>query len=196
VIVQMMLEDMTGKALPRIADEVLFGPLRMKSSSFSYPLAKRFRKREALPHGTDGVVGTPDMDGPACAMGGLLSTPSDMARLTIDVMRAYQAGSGKVISQATARLLVTKQIDVPMEALGVPLDQGLGVFIDKTTDEVAFAQPGHNAPGSTFLVVAYPALGKGAIIGTNGNVGDRLALEILASLAIEYKWPSGQPFRR
>lgn len=196
VIIQMMLEDATGKSLPLIAEEVLFRPLGMESSSFSYPLPKKLRSREAMPHGTDGMAALPDLDGLACAMGGLLSTPDDMARLTVDVMQAYQGKPSKVISQATARLLVTKQIDVPIEALGVPLSDGLGVFLDATTEEVAFTHPGHNAPGSTFLIVAYPALGKGAIIATNGNIGDRLALEILAGLAIEYKWPSGQPFRR
>ena len=77
----------------------------------------------------------------------------------------------------------------------MPLGMGLGVFIDQSTKEVSFLHPGHNSPGTTFVFIAYPALGKGAVIAANGNLGDRLYLEILAGLAIEYQWPSGQPFK-
>jgi CubicO group peptidase (beta-lactamase class C family) len=194
-LIQLILEDITHNQLSQIADEILFGPLEMNSSSFSYPLQGDWQKHEAWPHDSDGHARNPEMDGLARSMGGLLTTPGDLAKLTIEVMKAYQGKSNTIISQKTARHLVTKQIEVPLEALGLPLSNGLGVFIDISTEDVCFLHPGHNSPGSTCVVVAYPALGKGAIIAVNGNVGDRLYLEILASLAIVYDWPSGQPFK-
>jgi CubicO group peptidase (beta-lactamase class C family) len=187
VVVQLILEDVTGKPFDQLAAEVIFKPLGMTSSSFSYPLKKDLQKREAMPHATDGSPRMPEQSGRARTPGGLLSTPHDMATLVLEVMNAFLGKSNRVISPETARLMLTKQIDVPPEALGMPLGNGLGVFIDTSTEEVCFLHPGHNSPGTTFVFVAYPALGKGAVIGY---------LEILASLAIEYKWPSGQPFKR
>lgn len=197
IVVQMILEDVVGKPFTRIAEEVLFKPLGMKSSSFSYPLSKKNQKREAMPHGTDGSAGIPcPVDGFAVTPGGLTTTPGDMAVLTIEVMKAWQGKSTRVVSPGMARLLTEKQIEIPIEAFGIPASNGLGSFLLNTTDEVAFFHLGHSYPGSTFVVFAFPALGKAAIIGANGNLGDRLYLEILASLAIEYQWPAGQVFKQ
>jgi CubicO group peptidase (beta-lactamase class C family) len=197
IVIQMILEDVVGKPFPRIAEEVLFKPLKMESSTFSYPLSKKNQKREALPHGTDGSAKTPcPADGLAVTPGGLTTTPSDMAILTIEVMNAWQGKSTKVISQKISKLLTEKQIEIPITAFGVPMSNGLGSFILNTTDEVVFFHQGHSFPGSTFFIFAFPAVGKAGIIGANGNLGDRLYLEILASLAIEYKWPAGEIFKQ
>jgi CubicO group peptidase (beta-lactamase class C family) len=195
-VVQLVLEDLTGKQLPQIAEEVLFEPLGMNSSFFSYPLEEELQPREAWAHDSQGQPRPPEQEGLARAMGGLLTTPGDMSKLVLEVMKAYQGDSTRIISPGTAGLLVSRQIKMPDAALGLPLSDGLGVFIDDTTDEVCFLHPGHNSPGTTFVVVAYPALGKGAVIAVNGNVGDRLYMEIIASLSMEYGWPSGQPFKR
>lgn len=195
-VVQLVLEDLTGRQFPQIAEDVLFRPLGMNSSFFSYPLRDDLQRHEAWPHDSQGQPRPPEQEGPARAIGGLLTTPGDMARLTLEVMRAYQGDTTRIISQDTARLLVERQIKMPDAALGLPLSDGLGVFIDDTTDEVCFLHPGHNSPGTTFVVIAYPALGKGAVIAVNGNIGDRLYMEIVAGLAIEYGWPSGQPLKQ
>jgi len=196
VVIQQILEDVTGKPFDRLAAEIIFEPLAMSSSSFSYPLAEDLRRYEAMPHGTDGLARTPEQFDRARTPGGLLSTTRDMAVFTIEVMNAWRGKSSRVISQETAALLVSRQVKVPTAALGVPLSNGLGVFIDDTTEEVCFVHPGHNSPGSTFVTVAYPALGKGAVIAANGNIGDRLYAEILAGLSVEYGWPSGQWFKK
>jgi CubicO group peptidase (beta-lactamase class C family) len=197
IVIQMILEDVTGKSFPQIAEEVIFKPLKMISSSFSYPLNKKNQKREAMPHGTDGSAKTPcPADGLAVTPGGLTTTPGDMAILTIEVMHAWQGKSTKVISQKIAKLLTEKQIEIPIAAMGVPASNGLGSFLLNTTEEVTFFHQGHSFPGSTFIIFAFPALGKAGIVGVNGNLGDRLYLEILASLAIEYQWPAGQVFKQ
>jgi len=195
-VVQLVLEDLTGKRFPQIVEDVLFRPLGMGSSSFTYPLAEGLRQHEAWPHDSQGQPRPPEQEGPARAVGGLMTTPGDMAKLVLEVMKAYQGDRGRIILPETAALMVTRQIKMPDAALGLPLSDGLGVFIDDTTDEVCFLHPGHNSPGTTFVVIAYPALGKGAVIAVNGNVGDRLYMEIVAGLAMEYGWPSGQPLKQ
>jgi hypothetical protein len=38
-------------------------------------------------------------------------------------------------------------------------------------------------------LVGFPALGKGAVIMTNGAKGNLLAMELLSAIAREYRWP-------
>jgi CubicO group peptidase (beta-lactamase class C family) len=195
-VIQQVLEDATGRPLQRLADELLFEPLGMNSSSFTYPLAAELQPLEAWPHDSQGQPRPAEQEGPARAVGGLMTTPDDMAKLVLEVMGAYQGDAARVISPEAARLMVTRQVKMPDDALGLPLSDGLGVFIDDTTDEVCFLHPGHSSPGTVFVVIAYPALGHGAVIAANGNVGDRLYLEIIAALSQEYGWPSGRPYDR
>ncbi len=59
VVIQQLLEDVSGKPLAEIARERVFAPLRMASSTFVYPLDPARRKNEALPHDELGAVGVP-----------------------------------------------------------------------------------------------------------------------------------------
>jgi hypothetical protein len=168
----------------------------MASSTFTHPLSEHVRPFEAMPHGSkDGLPKAPAQGGQARTPGGLTTTVHDMAIFTLEVMQAWQGRSTRVISRSSARLLLTRQVKVPPEVFGLASSDGLGVFLDDTSPEPCFFHPGHNYPGTTFVVFAYPGLGKGAVIAANGNIGDRLYTEILAGLSRTYQWPSGQPFR-
>ena len=54
---------------------------------------------------------------------------------------------------------------------------------------------GYNSPGSVCIAIGFPYLGKGAVITVNSANGEALYLEILATLAETYQWPTGQFFR-
>lgn len=196
VVTRQLLEDVLRRRFDELAAEVIFEPLGMMSSTFSYPLPDDLRHREAMPHATDGSPEAPQQSGQAGTPGGLLRTPHDMATLVFEVTSAFLGKPDRVISQDTARLMMTKQVDVPTDALGGSLGMGSGIFIDSGAREPSFLHPGHSSSGTTFLVFAYPDLGKGAVTAANGNLGDRLYLELLAAIAIEYGWPGGQPFKQ
>jgi len=196
VVIQLVLEDVLEKSLDEIAKDVLYEPLGMKSTTFNYPLPKSWQKREAMPHATDGTPKLAVQDTRARAQGGLLTTPGDMALLSIELMKAYQGLSNKVISKSTAIQMLTPQADIPIEAFGIPFKMGLGVFLDVSGDEILFLHPGQSYPGSAFLIFGFPESGEAVTMGLNGNKGDQLELEILATFSEMYHWAGGQFFKK
>ena len=193
-VVQLILEDTFGKSLNDIAEEVIFRPLDMKLSTFNYPLKQKWQNLEAYPHKTDGTVGIPEEEMPR-AMGGLMTTPSDMAKILVELINAYSGKSEKIISQKTVKQMFTSEAVVPPEALGLPMEMGLGIFLERSKGTLAILHPGHNSPGTVFLIFAIPEKGQGAVIAANGNIGDALYMEIVASLASIYNWEVGQFFK-
>ncbi len=191
VLVQLVLEDVMGRPLQQIAEAEVFQPLGMASSTFRYPLAPELRGREALPHDSAGTPRAGQLHPTAQAQGGLLTTPSDIARLAIEMMKAYRGESRRLFSQATARLMLSPEADLdPAIFGGVPMQDALGVFVRSRGDTLSFSHAGFNAPGSTFWVSAFPRTGQGAVIATNGSGGvPGLTFEVLGGFARAYRWP-------
>jgi CubicO group peptidase (beta-lactamase class C family) len=189
VVIQQLLEDVLGKPLERIARERVFAPLAMDSSTFAYPLDREKKKNEALPHDEQGAAGTPAMHPAALAQGGLMTTPSDLARFACDLLQAHDGRSKGLLAPATVRAMLTKQVDLDPRLFGFPVAEGLGVFVAGSGRGLSFSHPGQNYPGATSWLIAYPELGQGAVIMTNGAKGDLLTLEIISGLAAAYGWP-------
>lgn len=191
LVIQQVLEDILDMPFPRIAEEALFAPLGMEHSTFTYPLEPDLQPAEAMPHDADGNAAEPALTPSASAHGGLITTPSDLALFAVELMKAYSSSSGRLISRAAARQLFSKEIDLDPAVLGVPLGQGLGSFLYETEGDLIFLHPGSNMPGMTCWLSGQPRTGKGAVIMTNGAMGEVLALEILPAIVMEYDWVPG-----
>lgn len=189
VVVQMLLEDLTGKPLGRLMKDVVFGPLDMVSSTLDYPLEPALRPREIVPHDAEGKPGEPAVDGPARAQGGLMTTPSDLARFAAEIIRAYRGESDRLLTQEMARAMLHPELDLDPSLLGMPIRQGLGVMLAPAGEPFWFGHPGDNFPGATSWVTAYPDLGVGIAVMTNGAMGNLLAMEILPAFVAEYVAP-------
>jgi CubicO group peptidase (beta-lactamase class C family) len=109
--------------------------------------------------------------------------------LTIELINAYQGRSDRLISQETARRMFHTEMELDPHLLGFPMGQGLGAFVRGEGKTISFLHPGENDPGATSWLVAYPELGQGVVIMTNGAMGTMLAIEIMAALSAEYGWP-------
>ena len=190
VVIQLLLEEALGKPLNEIARETVFDPLGMSSSTLVYPLSPDLAAREALPHDAEGNPAAPQLHPTAVAQGGLLTTPSDLALFTIELMNAYQGKSGLLISQETARRMFHTEVQLDPRILGFPMGQGLGAFVRGEGKAFSFLHPGDNDPGASSWRIAYPELGQGVVIMTNGAMGNMLAMEIMAALSAEYGWPA------
>jgi len=186
VVVQQILEDALGKPFSRIARETVFEQLGMKNSTFTYPLDRGLQANEAWPHDAEGTLREPEMVPSAPAHGGLMTTPSDLARFTIELMRAYNGLSERLLSKEMARRMFTKVLDLDPEMFGIPLGEGLGVFLNGEEDNLVFAHPGSNSPGMNCWLFGYPRTGRGAVIMTNGAGGELLAMEIISAVSREY----------
>jgi CubicO group peptidase (beta-lactamase class C family) len=177
LIVQQLLLDNTDRPLA----ELLCKPSGM-TDSYLYPLPEQLWNRVAHGHRADGG----EIRGgwhryPEIGATPLWTTPTDMARFGIELMRSYQGISNRLLSSAMAREMLTPQ----------PGGFGLGfILVDDGGDRFHAMHAGANE-GYRTLLVLYPERGEGAVIMTNGDRGDQLALELMRSLAREMGWVTG-----
>lgn len=189
VLIQLLIEDIGGQSLDKIMEDVIFKPLSMRSSTLAHPLSKRFEGKEAMPHDANGKAYPPDLHPTAVAQGGLIATPTNIAKFIIELMRAYQGESSLIMSKEMVCQMFHKEIGLDPKAIGgVQAWQGLGVFIVEG-DKFYIFSVGDNFPGSTCWVVGIPELGKGAVVMTNGQQGYELSKKIIVALLITNLWP-------
>lgn len=189
LVIQQLLEDVAGRPFADIAEEVVFEPLEMTSSTFKVPLDSAAKKKKALPHDSEGAAHDPEMHVHAVANGGLITTPADLAIFTNELMLAYLGKSDRILSQKSARAMFHRELEIDPAVLGVPLGEGLGVLLSGTGANFAFLHPGDNAPGTSSWLMGYPETGNGIIVMANGAMGNLLAMEIVAAVINGYGWP-------
>ncbi|UCE58387.1 MAG: beta-lactamase family protein [Phycisphaerales bacterium] len=188
-VIQLLLEDITGKPFEQIAQETVFQPLGMTNSTFVYPLNSAKRRREAMPHDAEGNTRRPSMHRSALAHGGMTTTPTDLARFTNEILLSYQGRSEKIISQEMTRQLLTRQCDLDpktVELFGMPISEGLGVFLIGEGKDFVFMHPGENRPGLISWLIGWPERGAGVVVMSNGIKGRLLSMEITSALNSEY----------
>jgi CubicO group peptidase (beta-lactamase class C family) len=192
VIVTQLLEDVVGAPFPEIMRGVLFQPLGMENSTYQFPLADEYVPQAASAHGKWGqpIHGSwltyPEM-GPS----GLWTTPTDLARLAIEIMRARAGQSSTVFSQEMADQMLSSQTeDIPYaeHTFMHPLyaDWGLGWQLLHLGGNSYFVHGGDNPEGFQSIVLAVPEQGWGVVIMTNGANGQGLYYEILYAVAEAY----------
>lgn len=192
-VLQLILEEKSGGNLQDLAARTMFGPLGMAHSTFTEPLDETLlaaaasgherktkdetNEREAVP-----VAGKAEI-APG-ATGGLWSTPSDLAAMVVEVMRAWNGQSETLVTQDLARQFLTPQV----------AGEGLGISVEGEGKALR-ASHGGGMPGFICLLVFYPETGQGAVVMTNSDGGRWLQQELIAGIAAEYGWP-GYPVRR
>ena len=185
-VIQLLLEDVTGKSFQQIAEEIIFKPLGMNNSTFEYPLNSERKEREAMPHDGEGTSCKPSMHLTALAHGGLTTTPTDLAKFTNEMMLSYRGKSEKIISQEMTRRLFNKELDLDPQMFGIPLSEGLGVLLMGESKDLLFMHPGSNLPGLNCWLIGWPNRGNALVIMTNGAKGEILAMEIISAIILEY----------
>jgi CubicO group peptidase (beta-lactamase class C family) len=187
-VVQLLMTDVTLQPFSELMQETVLGPVGMTSSTFEQPLPEELRDRASTEHYVDGQ---PFEGGrhhyPLLAAGGLWTTPSDLARFAIEIMRAYAGEPDLLVSGEMAVEMIAPQI----EAHDSPLKDsyGLGVDLAGEGQDLRFSHTG-GTWGSTCLLWAHPETGQGAVVMTNSASGEgAIRFEIVVSIAAEYGWP-------
>src|SRR5437868_7976514 len=89
MIEQLALTDILGKPFPRIMRELVLDPLGMSNSTYEQPLPPEREKQAARAHSGSGLrMDAPWHVYPEMAAAGLWTTPTDLARLLIEVQLA------------------------------------------------------------------------------------------------------------
>ncbi len=182
-VLQQLLIDVSGKQFAKLLQESVLDPLEMKHSTFQQPLPKHLWAGAAVGHARDGQRIKGDwVIFPEMAAAGLWSTPSDLARFAIELQRSRSGHSNKTLSAEMTRQMLRRQVG----------SWGLGLEVEGEGRSARFNHGG-DTEGYKCLMVAYENTGQGAVIMTNSDRGDRLAGEILRSIAKEYGWTDYQP---
>jgi CubicO group peptidase (beta-lactamase class C family) len=179
-VIQYVAGERTKTGFAQLVQESVLAPLAMTDSTFAQPLPPALLARAALPHDAAGkpVAGGPHTY-PELAAAGLWSTPSDLAKLAIEVKRSAAGQSNKVLSQSMTQLMLSPG----------PGSFGLGWHVEGTGQAQSFSHAGANA-GYQALLVAYTERGDGVAVMTNGERGGELAGEIVRAVAAAYGWPT------
>ncbi|WP_353068310.1 serine hydrolase domain-containing protein [Tunturibacter empetritectus] len=183
IVTQLMMMEATGKSFPALMNDLVLSPIGMSHSTYEQPLPPSLLSSAAHGYGPNGE---PLPGGfhiyPEMAAAGLWATPSDLARAAIEVQQEYAGNSHKVLSQALAEEMLTRQKD----------NWGLGFEVEKPGATPRFDHFGVNT-GFISVLEAYRDRGQGIVIMTNGQQGEKLITEILRAVAHEYAWPDFQP---
>jgi CubicO group peptidase (beta-lactamase class C family) len=175
-VMQQLLIDVTGKPFAGLLQEMVLGKIGMAQSTFVQPLPEHWEAIAARGHDVDGQV----LKGrwrtfPETAAAGLWTTPSDLARFAMELQRAAQGQSARVLSAETANLMLTKQLN----------GYGFGAWLGGGEKVTTFSHGGSNE-GYRCMLFAYVGTGQGAVVMTNGDGGDGLFNEVMRAIAREY----------
>jgi CubicO group peptidase (beta-lactamase class C family) len=191
MVAQLALMDATGRPFEALARERLFAPLGMRSATFEQPLPAALAPRAAWAYSANAWFKGMPYVYPQQAAAGLYATPTDLARLVIEVQQAYR-GRGRVLDRATARALLTPQADVSTGSYREQI--GLGAFLlqraDRQGDRTRYFE--HTGVNAGFVAYAVGSVvgGNGVVVMMNADGGAaELGKEIRRAVARVYGWP-------
>ena len=181
VVVQLALTEVIGKPFPQILKEWVLDPVGMTNSAYEQPLSSERDKQAARAHSGRGQA----MDAkwhiyPELEAAGLWTTPSDLARLAIEVQKSLWGKSNRVLSTAIVKEMVTP--------VGVG-DFAIGFGVTKQGQGWYFGHGGSNW-GFQCDLSAHRLKGYGVVIMTNADSGGAVISELRARVAAAYNWDS------
>lgn len=191
IVIQLMLEDHLGRPYAELMQEYIFDPVEMNRSTFEHYDKKAIRDEVIVPHDGSGTPHERDMNPTIKAHGDLLTTPRDLAKFAIELMKAYVGEPNALFSRQTAQemLKVSRRIKTD-ELYGLKdMSYGLGAFLLGELETFCFMHPGSNNPGTSCMLIANPTAGKGAVIMTNGEQGLLLVVQMVTGISLVYDWP-------
>lgn len=162
-IIELLLEDITGKPFNLLLEEYIFQPLQLKNSMLFSTADINKMEAFACGHNKDGIVTDEKYPFyPFAAASGIWTTPTDLSALVIEIIHSLQ-GKGKLkLSPKTVQDMILPQ--------GCSKWTGLGVFLDDSNEDLQMYSLGWGV-GFQCMLVCYPYRGNAAVIMTNTDLG-------------------------
>ncbi|HEY6656805.1 MAG TPA: serine hydrolase domain-containing protein [Methyloceanibacter sp.] len=183
-IAEALMQDSTGKPFPQLMQDLVLGPMRMTDSSFDQPPSAAFAGRAVSGHFSDGrELPRRWHVFPEHAAAGLWSTPTDLAKLLVQLADVWQGLSSIFLRQQTLEEILTPQNGGPY---------GLGAAIAGDGASLVLMKRGQNIGYQGYLIL-YPASGQGMVVMTNSDNGSKLAKALIKRAAAAYDWPELPP---
>jgi CubicO group peptidase (beta-lactamase class C family) len=173
-VLQQVMTDGTGEPFPALMRRLVFEPLGMEDSDYDQEFPRRTGRPVALGHHAGGA---PVEDGwlvrPDQAAAGLWTTATDIARMTLEIRRAWLERPSALLSARTAEQMLTPAPDS---------SYGLGAVVDASGTEPQFGHGG-SPIGYHALVTCGASSGDGWVVLTNGFAGHDVVRTFVASPA-------------
>lgn len=183
-IAEALMRDATGKPFLQLMQDLVLDPMGMTASSFEQPPSAAFAAKAASGHFGDGT----ELPGrwhvfPEHAAAGLWSTPTDLAKLLVELADVWQGLSSIFLRRQTLEEMLTPQNGGPY---------GLGAAIAGDGASLVLMKRGQNVGYQGYLIL-YPASGQGMVVMTNSDNGSKLAEALIKRAASAYGWPELPP---
>ncbi len=191
-VAQQSIVDLLNKPFPQIMRELVLDPLELTNSTYEQSLPQHLTARVATGHPWKGIpiVGEFHIY-PEMAAAGLWTTPTDLAKVGIELIQILNnCSTHNFLNKDAVRSMLCPQLE--SQKVGDGRFAGVGFFCDGREESFQFGHAGSNE-GFSSLMRFYPNSGKGAVIMVNSNEGWPLISEILQAIAIEYQWDDGVP---
>jgi hypothetical protein len=177
-IVQCAMIDTSEQPFADFMRLAVLEPLGMTDSTYEQPLP--LERDHASGHMDDGVrVAGGFHVYPERFAAGLWTTPTDLARLFIEMQLSWRGESNRVLSQEMTQRMLTS-VDRGPFGIGFSLEQ-------PRQGEQYFGHNGSNHGFKCFALVHLEA-GYGAVVMTNGDGGPQAANEMLNAVKHVYEW--------
>ena len=179
LIIQELIEEITDQSFSSYVQAIIFDPLNMVNTTYAY-YPDLSGKQIARGHDKNGRIDKkvkyhvyPEM-----AAAGPWTTPTDLAKLIIEIQKEYRGVSDLVINQQLCSEMLIPQINF----------KGLGVHLTGAEKPEAFWHAG-NSEGFTGLYYGIIHSGQGAVVLTNSDQGEEVVLQVVTGIATVYNWP-------
>lgn len=189
LILQHIIENVTGQPFAEIARERVFEPNNMTHSGFYVDGLPETIAEDAYAraHTGEGNI----FEGgyklyPELAAAGMWTTPTDLAKMAIDVQKSLKGTSNNILSTEMTQEMMTRHIGI----------WGLGwEFMTRDGTPPSFYHSGSNLG---FKSVVYGRMdgSEGVAIMVNGESGGDIFFEILAGMSLIYDWEELKPEER
>jgi len=197
VILQQMLEDVTGKPFAQLMDETVLRPLGMTHSTFVQGLTPALQKDAAAPTSQASYFSGRRFH-PHAAAAGLYTNASDLARFVAAISHSYQGKAHSFLSREMARQMIEPTIldrdpwnRAVVNRRNTQKDQAVGwmqISRNGTAGEVKYTyHDGLNA-GFRSRVIFNVQNGDGAVLLYNSDGDEEFLHEATRGIAFAYGW--------
>ena len=180
-VMELALSNVRRRPFVDVMQEGVLAPIGMTRSSYAQPISPEHNKNAARAHDNNGESRGPKWHVyPEHAAAGLWTTPTDLARIIIEVQRSARGESNRVLSQSMVQEMLN------------PVGVGpfaVGFTMSKIGEGWYFSHGGSNW-GFRALVLAHKVKGYGLVIMTNADQGSTVINEISRRIQYTYNWDS------
>ena len=180
-VMELALSDVRRRPFVDVLQEGVLAPIGMTRSSYAQPISPEHNQNAARAHDNNGDSRGPKWHVyPEHAAAGLWTTPTDLARLIMEVQRSASGESNRVLSQS--------MIQEMLNPVGVgPF--AVGFTVSKIGEGWYFSHGGSNW-GFRALMLAHKVKGYGLVVMTNADQGSTVINEIGRRIQHTYNWDS------